>query len=417
MKSNPLFKFVPLAVMAFLVINSSGYAEEKKEEMVIMAYPVGDLFIKIEDYPYQGNNLPTSGSLNSKEGLNFFTPQPYPGGGAGGGFGGGEASGGYGGGAGGFQVQDPIGDGQYQIGSGIGQQTVQKHQSINPTGKFEINELINTIQTLISPASWEANGGQGTIVTLGSMLLIRQTKAAHQKVDQLLDVIRSNHSSQQMVSLEAYWVDLPNDYLNHLEKRQSTYPIKVDEGLIEEFFKGEQSERKGFSSRVTCFNGQTVSLNSGNRKMLVKSVLPTVGTNAIGYQPETISIHSGLVFQVKPQLEPGGKFAIVDIQSVITNSKEEDEKAEKKTDYVDSKDREFHLDQISLDVQQLSTTLRIPTGEFIVVGGMSPSEKVISSKSTMGDNLVLILRIHKNSEKGPGERPEKKAKREKPNPK
>lgn len=56
----------------------------------------------------------------------------------------------------------------------------------------EADRLIELIERTIAPASWETNGGQGVIVywRLGGALVVRQTGAAHEALDDLLGQMR-----------------------------------------------------------------------------------------------------------------------------------------------------------------------------------------------------------------------------------
>jgi hypothetical protein len=49
------------------------------------------------------------------------------------------------------------------------------------------NRVANLIQSQIDPNSWEENGGAGTISSVGTRLVARQTERAHRKIRKLLD--------------------------------------------------------------------------------------------------------------------------------------------------------------------------------------------------------------------------------------
>jgi Bacterial type II and III secretion system protein len=386
MKQINIILILAMLVFSFNWCSIGNAADEKQDVLTILVYPVGDLVTKIKDYPYQGGEFPTSGPLNSpkKSGgsVPFISPAV-----SGGGFGGG-------GGGGGFSVQDPVGEGQFQIASGVMQGNANQQGTQNQLTPLNI---LKTIMASIEPASWEDNGGTATGTVLGSMLLIRQTKNNHKNIQELLEQIRSNSSSQKIVHITAYWV-CSNHKLNMIGlNSKQAFPIQLEDSVMENILVDKDGKAsQGILSQITCFNGQTVCMTSGKRKALLQGLTPTVGVKSMAYQPRMVNLHSGVILQVKPQLDPNGKSVSVDIQSVITKLDDSQKKPQDvRTIFSDTKGKNFSLDDINMDVQELSTTVRIPTGKFVLIGGMTPSKDVIAGESTVGDSCSLIIRVQK----------------------
>ncbi len=389
-------------ILAMLVCSSSwcstgNGADEKKEELTILVYQVGDLVTKIKDYPYQGGEFPTSGPLNPPMKSGGSAPFVNP---VISGFGGGGGNYGGGGGGGGYSVQDPVGEGQFQFAAGTFQVNSSGDNQQGNQNQITTLNVLKTIMVSIEPESWKDNGGTATGTVLGSMLLIRQTKNNHENIQELLQQIRDNSSSRKMVHITAYWV-CSNHKLNMIElNSKQPFPIQLEDSVMENILMDKEGKAsQGFLSQITCFNGQTVCMTSGERKSLIHNLFATVGVHAVGYGPKMINLHSGVVLQVKPQLDPSGKSVSVDIQSVITKLNETQKKPQgDKTIYSDTKGKNFSLDDISMNVQELSTTVRIPTGKFVLIGGMTPSKDVIAGESTLLGSCSLIIRVQKIEE-------------------
>jgi hypothetical protein len=54
----------------------------------------------------------------------------------------------------------------------------------------DVSEVIELIQSTIEPSSWQAQGGEGNIVHLQSILVIRQSPRVHDRIDELLHATR-----------------------------------------------------------------------------------------------------------------------------------------------------------------------------------------------------------------------------------
>lgn len=77
---------------------------------------------------------------------------------------------------------------------GPGAQIVGAGQSWNAQTNRNAQELIDLIQNTIAPASWDVNGGLGTIMYFapGQLLVIRQTGGIHGQVGQAIQGLRGN---------------------------------------------------------------------------------------------------------------------------------------------------------------------------------------------------------------------------------
>ena len=57
-------------------------------------------------------------------------------------------------------------------------------------GSLEYDVLADTITTVIEPDSWRSAGGTGDIKTIAGTLVVTQTERTHEKIEQLLGILR-----------------------------------------------------------------------------------------------------------------------------------------------------------------------------------------------------------------------------------
>ncbi|NIA17165.1 MAG: hypothetical protein GWO86_02335, partial [Planctomycetes bacterium] len=86
-----------------------------------------------------------------------------------------------------------------------------------PTGTEDIENvasIIETIQQTIEPDSWYINGGQGSIIAHGAMLIIRQTPEIQEKVRKLMKDLR--RSLGQQVAIESRFLFVSENFLEDI---------------------------------------------------------------------------------------------------------------------------------------------------------------------------------------------------------
>jgi hypothetical protein len=140
---------------------------------------------------------------------------------------------------------------------------------------------------------------------------------------------------------------------------------------------------------IICHNGQTVHVVSSRGRKVVADLTPVVGTQAAAVDPVIETMRSGIVLQVTPQVPEGGEIAVLDLRSVVSQAEAAGETieiagmstAEAGQMQVPVVDRAQHLNQ------ELATTVKVPQGQAVLVGGMSsdPAEAA-------GAQLYLVIR-------------------------
>ncbi|HVU86839.1 MAG TPA: hypothetical protein VHD36_05935 [Pirellulales bacterium] len=387
---------ITAAILAALSQQAAAADEDNDEELplVVKVYRVIDLVVPVPNYPYEGTFLPGMGK--SAPGVNptgFRGGMGGMGGGMGGMGGGGGAApaagGGGGGGMGGgmFRVPDHILGQVGGLGGGLG--GTPPRPSISQ--RISWGPLMNTITSLIDPESWDEQGGSGSISPIGGALAISQTLPVHAKIETFFKDLRREIGTLRQVSVEAHWVLVNGEQLAALTGAADKQVSRGGE-ISRERLTALPPGARHASGRVTCINGQTVHVISGRLDTKVQGAIPVVGTSP-GYQATILTPHFGALLQLTPLILPDQDMVLVDLHSAVTQSDEKTD-AIKLTGPNDTKDPAVQIDRIQSGAQQLATSLNLPLGKLVLVGGMS-----LDVGMAEGDQqLYLILEITADNE-------------------
>ena len=265
------------------------------------------------------------------------------------------------------------------------------------SARVSLDDLVGAITTTISPDSWSDVGGEGSISTIGSSLLISQTEAIHEQISSLMNLFRERWGSLRTVSVIADWIWLKEPELNELLAKNAEAYGLVDQDRWLHFRAAPPAadRRMGYSAAITCQNGQTVHTLAGGQTVAVTNLTPVVGgaQESVGYQPSISLIQEGAALQVTPISNRSGKFVTIDVHSRVTLLKGVERKPQPKPqpwqgqpelDAVVSA-----IDRPEVSTQRLSTTLRMPVGKPMLVGGMT-----FEGQPTAQDpNLYLFVTV------------------------
>lgn len=401
--------------IATLVVASTSFAQDENN-FFLRTYEVGDLVMSIQDRPYDDSSK--------------LVPSRHVLGGGGGGLGGG--GGGFGGGGGGgggfFSVGDDLAAhpqwlAQFGGGGGGGMGGIPGTANASSNAVL-IDQLINVIVSTVDQSSWSENakGGEGEIQPYGNSLVIWQSRNAHSQIEGLLDSLAKNQADQKTLTIDARWLLLSSDELDELMTGESSPPT-VDRELLAKF------TRRGTSLRgiTNCFSGQLVYLISGTRRNNVSSWLPVVGSietpyqreqlvanrgkvrvqfaqnqrsgsatvehgSSVGYQPVITTNNSGALLEIRPTKVRGIEEAVVDLKSTITVEGQQDRENSDFSKRTGSPQPPY-VDLVAIDTQELTTTLRMPLGKPVLVGGMThiAPQSNGQSQDTAGENAQLYL--------------------------
>jgi hypothetical protein len=253
------------------------------------------------------------------------------------------------------------------------------------------DELMKAIMDTVDRESWRDAGGTiGAMRLLDSELIVSQTPGNQKAIHVLLNQLRA--SNARMVTVVARWVLLGSGEIEHFAQ-----PIKQTDGsaAIESVNVAAMEKVAGgpvkYRAQVTCFNGQTVHLSSGRARTVVTGLTPVVGTGAGAYQPESAVVQDGVSLQLTPTLPQDSPTAIIDIESVVSEWGGLAAAPPAPTSQPTNMDAPTSIDRVDMQVQQLHTTIAVPVGKPILVGGLSLSGR--GGKDAEGKQLYLVIEV------------------------
>jgi hypothetical protein len=381
-----------LVALCFALTSTASKGQEASQPVLKM-YPVSDIVLQVADYPYPGEGA-RSGLMGGFGG---------GGGGMGGGFGGG---GGMGGGGGAFQVGRDEGGDSYSTA-------------------ITVDELVQAIQTFVDPDSWNE---QGELQVLGGALVVKQTPENHDLIAELLKEIRSSLGNRRTVSIDARWLLLSSDDLDALLDKENT----AESTLLASRKQLDDHMRESSSLRAIthCFSGQKIYVVSGSKQNVVSGYIPVVGAleveeelepvvsrdgrvraitvqhsegmgpmrseSKVGYQPIVEKPNLGVLLELRPTLVGGEEqFAIVDLKSTLSFS------AAGAALPIQPMGNGLapQVDRVKIETAELATTLRVPLGKPVIVGGLTqrPGQPVDASvdgaDAQEAKQIYLILEV------------------------
>jgi hypothetical protein len=181
-----------------------------------------------------------------------------------------------------------------------------------PPVQEKLDSLVKLIMDTIDPASWKDNGGTiGSIRILGRQLVVSQTADNQHSVQKLLDSLMSN---SVLVEIDASWAQLTPEQLDGLRDPSPAAVAKSLNSL------SKDADAFYCQGRLVGFNGQTVSLTSGQMTTVVTGVTPVVGTGVAAYDVGTARERSGVSLQVTPRLAAHQNGIVVDVHSKVTQN-------------------------------------------------------------------------------------------------
>jgi hypothetical protein len=351
--------------------SKGAHREDLDNVMVVRIYDISDLFTPAP--AYRGEELdPWTG----KRTLAFPAPETGSQGSPLGGMGG---MGGMGGGF--FSILDPDSLARGEI---LAQHRGDDAGALG-SARTSLSSLIEAITDIIEPDSWEENGGPGRISAIGATILISAKDEVHDQVDELLDVFRRRWGSQRTVTTEVWWLWLTPDELGKLvaDPTAPQSPVADDVWTSMWNVKAKQDPAPR-QAKMTGFNGQTIFTSAGEVHTVAKDWKPVVigkkrtdvneiepndeeplsaftkGDLRIGLVPNPAALNEGIGLQVTPLTSISGKYATLDLHSRVIEAVAEPEKKE---------EAQMPFRRESVRVHRLSTTVRIPVGSVVLVGG------------------------------------------------
>ena len=309
----------------------------------------------------------------------------------GGGFGGGLGGmGGMGGGGGFFAVPDSVDRNQTNRQATLHQAAGAFGGMPADSGRTSVDDLIETITTTIAVDGWDDVGGPASIRALGASLVVSAPLDTHEQIAALLDLFRQRWGSLRTVSVEAHWLWLQpaelSEVLNTAAEAEEPDPFGV---LADDAWQRlrEAAGQSGYHAIVTCYNGQTVHTVAGGQRLLVAGMTPVVGGEQAAYAPQMRTVLEGAALQITPVVTRTAKYVVADVHSRVNLLQGPASRLfpgdQAQTEIVAAIDRPV------VQSQRLATTLRVPVGRPMLIGGMTFRQFAPEDPS-----LYLFLRAH-----------------------
>ena len=246
--------------------------------------------------------------------------------------------------------------------------------------------LLSLIETTIDPGTWKDEGGTICSATIfDGRLVVNNTQAVQSQIQSLVETLTSD--AARTVKVNAKWILLSSD-----EQKALTAKSSKDANAITVIGDAELESSKLYCEGQTLgLSGQTVHVSCGQEQAYVSNVTPIVGAGVAAYEPTMSTVRSGVALQVTPTL--AGNSVLLDLRSIVGNvgnitSGPVQVRASFEPTTVPSDSGLVQRPKI--EGQQFHTTVRLPLGENVLIGGMS---RVPGDEEPSLSQLFLVIRV------------------------
>jgi hypothetical protein len=205
-------------------------------------------------------------------------------------------------------------------------------------GKTTEDQLIKLIASTVSPESWVANGGAGTMEYHPLTLSLAVNQPPHIQ-EQLADLLANLRKAQDTeVAVEVRFVSVPEAFWEKSEfsvclKKESSgkvRPAKVDaskvqfldDAQLKRFLEAAQDDMRTCvmqAPKVTMFNGQEANVCVCDQVSLTPSVNITVEKGNVVLQPENKPFETGTRLSLLPVVSGDKKFIRLNVNAKLTS--------------------------------------------------------------------------------------------------
>jgi len=283
-----------------------------------------------------------------------------------------------------------------------------------------------TVQTTTAQTTTAAPQ-QGVIVNrLTGTIIVTATKKNIENVEQYLNVVKKVMNRQVIIEARIIEVQLSDSFKYGIdwdfvgrwtnvgsistlgtarfsEAVSDTLPsfnIGIAGGDFTSLLKAlqQQGEVRTLSNpRVNIMNGQTSLLSVGRTTNFISKIetttSTTTGAGITTFTVETSSILSGVILGIVPYINEYGEISMT-ITPIVSNLVELKEKT------VGSASEGTQLSLPTVDLRELSTTVKVKDGQMVVIGGLiSKEEKLSDSQVPFLGNIPLAGYLFKSRDK------------------
>lgn len=252
------------------------------------------------------------------------------------------------------------------FGGGPPSAYVPSMSALRPTPSDPAAALGNTIGRTFNAAAY----------VYGNKLIVTAPEETQRQIADLLGQLRAE--SSRLVQVEAHWLLLTPAELSSIlrasdAQQAATQPLREVDAQALASKLGPDIVH--YRATITCFSGQFVRLSSGPARTVIVHSIPVVAASAVAYQQESETVQCGALLNVRPTIAPTSA-AILDLQSTISYwnappAAGNVSPTASTTQRVPVAGGSGGVDRVDVLVQQLDTTLRVPLGRLVLVGGMT----------------------------------------------
>ena len=260
-------------------------------------------------------------------------------------------------------------------------------QPTHPATAAVVPQIIEIIMTSVEPDSWVDYGGSVghiTFLPVHSSLIVTHTPEVQQKVADLLASIQD----RRVVSAQARLV--------RGDDAAIAAGLRVEQGVS--VWEGDMAQLPTVAEvRFSGFDGQTQTVKDGRSVRYIAEVQPVVATGSVGYQAIVGEIETGLNLRLTPVLNEDGNLLTIEVHAeyaLMEGAPATRPAAELTGGAV------ILPDLVSVDRRALDLSVRIPAGQWVLIGSMGASR---DGGQTEGEPLHLLIRIDSGNVNRPAE--------------
>jgi Flp pilus assembly secretin CpaC len=338
-----------------------------------------------------------------------------------------------------------------------------------------VDAIIDLIQQTVSADTWKENGGTiGSIRELQGQLIVTQTPENQRALVQLLDQLRETRAIQVTVEarfivvqrnfLEDVGIDVdfvfnnqnpqdPNRRFSPIVVSQNSFEFNEDLSTLDTAIPGnlglEFNQRQlapslttGFTylddfqvslllratqasqysstltaPRLTLFNGQRAWVAVATETAYVSDLNPVVGVNAIAFDPEPEVVQSGVLLDVVATVSADRKYVTLTLRPTLSRLRDLVQFPVTALTAGGGQDggvpisQTAFLQQPTVDITQLNTTVSVPDGGTLLIGGQTLNgeiereqgvpilskvpflKRLFTNRSVARDDQVLLILV------------------------
>ncbi len=244
--------------------------------------------------------------------------------------------------------------------------------------------LVTVIEELLGEEPFERR----RLRFLGPTLIAYETASGHARIAQLLQELREKVIAVPTLRIEARWVRLTAEQLARLAGGAGGKPAPL--AAPTELLKDVTEVARG---TIACLDRQAVRLLSGRGESVVEDLDPIVSEYMAAFDPMMANVFWGPALWVAPALSGDGRLVTVSVSSIVgkRRSVQRVEVPMPMTATRPAAVTEGFVDRVDYDVDAFATTLTMPVGKPVLVGGVTGSDQAEGK----GLHLILTVTVRK----------------------